>query len=334
MEITSLRNSSSAHLIAVSENPVIKGLLAAICIALLCVVLYAGLKPFGIPANEVTWVSNANAVRFGRYGTILSLASFPLSDLGDGDRSLEIWLQPALVRDSNTFAAFYDPGKPRQLWLRQSERDLELRIESSAAWRHETTAKMYVDEAFRDGANRFWAVTSGSMGTAIYRDGVKVKESRKLHISREELTGRLVIGGSPIFNESWSGVLRGFAIYDRALTPAQIVRHFRTWTKGTRPELTADDACIALYVFDEHSGRVIHNKIGSGNDLYIPDKYLVLNQTVLDPIWRAFNWSRGFWKDAFINLGGFIPVAFLFCAYLSAAGFGLIFQRGIRACPI
>jgi VanZ like family/Concanavalin A-like lectin/glucanases superfamily len=301
---------------------VTKRLLAAICVVLLCVVLYAGLKPFGIPANEVTWVSNANAIRFGRSGTILSSASFPPTGSSNDERSLEIWMQPALARDSNTFAAFYDPAKPRQLWLRQSERDLELRIESSAAWRHETTAKTYVDNAFRNRANGFWTITSGSMGTTIYRDGAKVKESRKLLISKDEFSGRLVIGGSPIFNDSWSGVLRGIAIYDHALTAAQIERHYRTWTKETRPKLAADDACVALYLFDERSGPVIHNKIGSGNDLYIPEKYLVLNQTVLDPIWRAFRWSMGFWTDAFVNLGGFIPVGFFFCAYLSAAGFG------------
>jgi hypothetical protein len=309
-------------LVAVSENQVTRRVLGIICIALLCVVLYAGLKPFGIPANEVTWVPNANAIRFGRSGTILSSASFPLTGSSDGARSLEIWMQPALARDSSTFAAFYDPGRPRQLRLRQSVTDLELRIESSAAWRHEATAKLYVDEVFRNRPNGFWTVTSDSTGTTVYLNGAKVKESRKLLISNSEFSGRFVIGGSPIFNDSWSGVLRGIAIYDRALTAEQIARHYQTWTKETRPQLATNDACIALYLFDEGSGRVIHNKIGNGNDLYIPEKYFVLSQTVLDPIWRAFRWSMGFWSDAVVNLGGFIPVGFFFCAYLSAMGFG------------
>ena len=56
----------------------------------------------------------------------------------------------------------------------------------------------------------------------------------------------------------------------------------------------------------------------SENDLYIPPKFLVLRQTVLDPVWRAFNWSRGFWQDAFINVAGFIPFGWFFCAYFSA----------------
>jgi glycopeptide antibiotics resistance protein len=39
---------------------------------------------------------------------------------------------------------------------------------------------------------------------------------------------------------------------------------------------------------------------------------------VLDPVWRAFNWSWGFWQDAFINVAGFIPFGCFFCAYFSA----------------
>jgi hypothetical protein len=296
-------------------------ILGFISLLLLSGILYAGLKPFHSPANEVTWVAKANALRFGEYGTILSSGSFPPIASGGADHSLEIWMKPGLAEDSNTFLAFYSPGEPRQLSLHQADRDLELRIESSAAWRHEKAARINIDDAFRDRKSAFWAVTSGPSGTAIYRDDARVKESSGLRISGREFSGRLIIGSSPIFNENWSGVLRGLAIYNRALTAAQISRHYQTWMKGAGPDIGADDACIALYLFDEHSGRIVHNKVGLGNDLYIPAKYMILDQTLLDPVWRAFNWSRGFWKDALINVGGFIPVGFFFCAYLTARGF-------------
>ena len=178
---------------------------------------------------------------------------------------------------------------------------------------------MYVDDAFRDGKSAFWTVTFGQSGTAVYRDGALVRRS-PLRPSISEFSGRLIVGNSPIFNDSWSGVLRGLAIYDTALNAAQIAHHYASWTKGGTPALAPDNACLALYLFNENAGRVVHNRVRAENDLYIPEKYMVLQQTVLDPVWRAFEWSRGFWQDAFINVAGFMPFGWFFCAYFSARG--------------
>jgi hypothetical protein len=162
-------------------------------------------------------------------------------------------------------------------------------------------------------------VTFGQSGTAVYRDGAPIRRFPMTPLSNE-ISGRLIVGNSPIFSDSWSGVLRGLAIYDTALDEAQIARHYASWTKDEAPALASDDACIALYLFDEHAGRVVHNRVRSENDLYIPSKFMILRQTVLDPVWRAFNWSGGFWQDALINVAGFIPFGCFFCAYFSARG--------------
>jgi glycopeptide antibiotics resistance protein len=76
-----------------------------------------------------------------------------------------------------------------------------------------------------------------------------------------------------------------------------------------------------LYVFDEHTGNIIHNQVRSQDNLYIPPKYMVLRKTLLDPVWRAFSWNRGFWQDALIDVGGFVPFGCFFCAYFSVSGF-------------
>ena len=89
--------------------------------------------------------------------------------------------------------------------------------------------------------------------------------------------------------------------------------------KGS-PAIAAEDGCIALYLLDERGGRIVRNKVGGGNDLLIPTEYRIIDQTVLDPVWAAFNWSRGFWTDALINIVGFIPVGCFSCAYLTARG--------------
>ena len=285
-------------------------------------ILYAGLHPFHDPANEVEWVPYAHAVRFGEYGTILSSGSFPPPGSGTVERSIEIWVQPGKVDDSNTLIAFYSPASARYLSLTQAESDLEIRIQSSAAWRRAKIERINIADAFRDGKSAFWTVTFSPSGTAIYRDGALVGRS-PMRPSGGEISGALVVGNSPIFNNSWSGVLRGLAVYDTALDRAQIARHYSSWTRAGSPALIADEGCIALYLFDERAGRAVHNKARLKNDLYIPTRYLVLRQTVLDPVWRAFDWSLGFWKDAFINVAGFVPFGCFFCAYFSARGLRL-----------
>ena len=286
---------------------------------LLCIVLYAGLTPFHAPRNDVIWDSRTNGLRFGEHATIFSAESFPPGP-GIAGHSVEIWMRPGEPADDNTFLAFYDPKQARGFGLHQSVSDLELRVEPWSAWRPSNISRLYVDNAFQDGETHFWAVSSGASGTILYRDGVRIKESRAFTTSALEFSGLLVIGGSPTANNSWSGNLLGLAIYNRALTSEEVRHHAGTWIQKRNPEISLDDACVALYLFNEHAGNVVHNQIHSGPDLLIPAKYTLVNATVLDPVWRAFNWSWGYWQDALINVIGLIPVGFFLCAYLSANG--------------
>lgn len=291
-------------------------------LVMLAAILYAGLRPFHSLENQVTWDPDRHTLRFGEYGTAISLDSIPPPTSPDGERSLEIWMQPRWFDDSKTFLAFYDPAQPRQLWLRQFHRDLELRVAPSSAWRSTPASRIYVDEAFPRRKNVFLAITARRSGTAVYEDGVIAREAPDFRISSREFSGRLILGTAPIFSQSWPGVIRGLAIYDRALTGAQIERHYQTWTTDGRPELASGERNIALYLFDEGAGRIIHNRNGPADDLEIPARYKLVNQTILDPIWRAANGSRQFWKDGLINVLGFVPLGFFVCAYFTARGTG------------
>lgn len=286
-----------------------------ICVLLLGGLLYAGLHPFHAPLNQVSWARDANALQFGDYGTILTQQAF--APPARGERSIEIWIKPGMIEDSNTLLSFYSPNNPRQLSLMQSLSDLEVLIQTSFAWRRTKTDRFYVDNAFRDGGTAFWTVAFGGSGTAVYRDGVLIRRTA-ITPSAGEMSGQLVVANSPIFSEPWSGVLKGLAVFDRSLDADAVARHYSTWTNSGTPALTSDDSCVALYLFSEHAGRVVHNRVRPENDLYIPARFTVVRQSVLDPPWRAFNWEAGYWKDAFINVAGFIPFGFCLCAYLSA----------------
>ena len=293
-------------------------LLGALTLAYLSCVLYAGLTPFRVPNNRVNWVPKGNILQVGPQGIILSKSPFLKSPAG---RTLEIWMRSTVVRDDSTILAFYNSDHPSWFGLRQSWSDLELKIEP-AGWTASRTGRWYIDRAFADGRGRIWGIAANPRETVVYRDGVKVGSSQGFLVSDGEFAGQLVIGTSPTSNDSWRGDLRGIAIYDRDLPAARIARHYATWWQKGKPELEAGDECVALYVFQERSGSTVHNEVREGNDLFIPPNYVAVHRAILDPIWRAFNWGKGFWQDALINVAGFVPLGFLVSAYLRVRGVG------------
>ena len=52
-------------------------------------------------------------------------------------------------------------------------------------------------------------------------------------------------------------------------------------------------------------------------DLYIPEKYMVVNKIFMEPFWKEFNMSRSYWSAVLKNIVGFIPLGFCFYAYAS-----------------
>jgi glycopeptide antibiotics resistance protein len=79
-----------------------------------------------------------------------------------------------------------------------------------------------------------------------------------------------------------------------------------------------------LYVFDERRGNAVHNLFDPTTNLTIPASYFVLHPAFLRPIWDEYShtrsvWKRwSFWEDLGANIGGFVPVGFVFFAYFSS----------------
>jgi len=165
----------------------------------------------------------------------------------------------------------------------------------------------------------FVAITPAPRGSAVYVNGSLSRTSAPFRLEPEDCTGQLVLGTSPVENNSWSGLFRGLAIYEQELTSAQISRHFNTWKTNGRPYLNKNERVRALYLFDERAGRIVHDRSGSGNDLYIPERYTIFHEKFLEPVWEEFSLSRSYWKNVGTNIAGFIPLGFCFCAYLTMA---------------
>lgn len=283
-------------------------LLSAVCVAVLCIILTLGLWPFHAPSNGVAWLGHCNGLTLNQSGSAIAAAYLPLEHPDtQASASVEIWLQPERVWNAATFLSFYTPGQPPHLSLRQSLTDLELQSGNS---------HIYIGGVFRRPRSVFLTITAGPSGTSVYLNGALIRHAAKFPLSVKDLTGRLIVGDSPEQPDSWSGQILGLAIYRQELSPTRVQSHYDTWTRLLRPELTADDRNLALYLFDERSGKVVHDRAASGDDLYIPEKYQVVDKLFLEPFWQEFGFSRSYWESAVKNVVGFLPFGFCFYPWL------------------
>jgi VanZ like family/Concanavalin A-like lectin/glucanases superfamily len=293
-------------------------ILGTLCVCIIFGMLVAGLWPFHQPHNDVTWITYANGVSFGGYGTLLSMSTFDLSDSGPNAAcGLEIWLFPYDIRDTGTVLAFYSSDNLQRFSVRQDRADLVLKVERRDAQHPIITSGISVKKVFRQGTPAFVTIASGAQGTVVYLNGSAVKSVPGFKMTGADLTGQLVIGTSPVKTDSWAGQLRGLAIYGQDLTAALALQHYLAWDGMSRPYRAENERSVALYLFDEHSGNVVHNHGSSGVELNIPEKYTILHEKFLESDWKEFNLRWDYWKSVLINIGGFVPFGFFCCAYLS-----------------
>jgi VanZ family protein len=287
-----------------------------ICVSVLLGILAAGLSPFQRPRNAVTWLINENGVRFGRHATIWSDGAFPEADVqGVPSCSLEIWLQPESTSASSTLLAFYTPENPLQFLLQQYRALLILSRQTQE--NPNQTQIIGADGVFRRIEPVFLTITSGADRSSMYVDGNLARSFPGVQIGKE-CVGQLVIGTSPVGESSWPGQLKGLALYQQELTPEEVLRHYQTWTTGGRPGLSENEHAIGIYLFNERGGNIVHNQVRPGIDLYIPKRFRLLHQQFLEPFWKEFKPSCSYWKDILVNIVGFIPLGFFFCAYWSS----------------
>jgi hypothetical protein len=292
-------------------------LLRAICVFVLLGILVAGLWPFHAPKNQVSWLSAGSGLLFGKYGSIVSAGTFKAdASPMDGACGLEIWLEPRRVHSSGTILAFYLPESGVSPFaLRQSLGDLVIRRTSQDQLHRAKKAKVYVDDVFSRQKPVLVAISSGQAGTTVYAEGRFVKKYPNFRFSGGDLTGRLIVGNSPVTTDDWSGQLRGLAVYGRELTADDVSQHFANWTKGEGKGLAATEGALSLYTFNEEGGNIVHNQIDSATDLLIPDRFFVLHEQFLERPWDEFRQDWNYWNDVGINIAGFIPLGFSFFAY-------------------
>lgn len=303
-----------------SQAVVGKKRIGIFCVVAIAAVLFGTLWPFNPwPANKVSWLAAANGLRFEQSGVVLSEA--PLRPAQENPSvkscSLELLLRPASVGVSDTILAFYVPNNPKQLLIRQWTDGLLVNHEFVDANGKPRGTKFDVDHAFQAGKLLLITMIFGPNGTVVYRNASQAQSFPRFAISPSEVSGQIVMGTSPVDYRPWLGEISGLAIYSRALSAAEVSRHYVEWTSGNTSAPPDLDGAIARYEFNERAGREVHSAVPSGPTLVIPGSFNVPHKAMLTSAVKEFDPSRQYVEDVVENIVGFTPLGAILCVYFS-----------------
>jgi VanZ family protein len=293
--------------------------LGTLCGIAIIAVLIGTLWPFNpFPPNRISWLPEANGIRFGGPGLVISKAPLRAQGAEPGKPcSLELLVRPASIEGSTTILSFYTPDNPSQFLVRQWTDGLLVTHDTFNAQHKIKRTHFDVDHAFQQGKLLLLTIASGPSGTVVYLNGSQTQVSPRFKISQSELLGQIVMGTSPVDYQPWSGEVRGLAIYSKELTAAEVSRHYKNWIGGRGVDPPDLEGTIALYAFTEGAGHEIRNAVWSGPSLEIPEHFGIPHKAMLTSAVKEFEASRRYAIDVLLNIGGFAPLGFIFCAYLS-----------------
>jgi len=298
-------------------------LISALCLAVLACIWTVGLWPFHAPENSVNWLKSEDGVRFGKHAAVVSATTFKADRKAEQDGvSLEIWLKPDEIKGAIlAFDSSPDPQSP--FLLRQSGPQLILQRYVVDGQQRVSRPLFEVENAFKKDTRVFLTITSDKMGVRCYVNGVLAKKSSDPSITRQELSGPLVVGNST-WDDHWLGILAGLAVYDRQLDNSEVKAHYEAWTRGQGASLAGDKSLTALYTFGDRQGNSVRNLADATTPLIIPAKCFVIHKAFLRSVTndlRNMRDASNRWsilRSVLINIFGFVPVGFVLVAFFTS----------------
>jgi VanZ family protein len=88
--------------------------------------------------------------------------------------------------------------------------------------------------------------------------------------AQTEFSGTILLGNSYRRKNGWYGEIRGLAIYNRILSPDEIVTHSKKVFQAGMVGLAETPGCLALYPFDEGKGKIVRSILGDVRPFTIP----------------------------------------------------------------
>ena len=300
-------------------------------LAVFAITFVASFWPFDIhPKNKVSWLKDRNGVNFHGQSMILSPALWnepQKSPFQDGAITVELKVRPTAEQPSGIDYIFclYDGKTPEVTLFGQwiSHLVIRSRAEDPALRkRGKPYQEMGLRNALLKNQEALITVTSGTAGSVIYINGKLARSyprHRLLSGSKEEPI-RIILGNSPTGHSYWQGDISGLAVYNRVWTSEQVSRSYQEWISGKTPLLSANSGWMALYLFDEREGKVVHNRVSADGELMIPEAFAPLQRIVLISPWLDFEWSLDYFQDIAVNIIGFMPFGFFCAAFMDKAG--------------
>jgi VanZ family protein len=294
-----------------------KKILAVLCGIAVMAMLFATLWPFDpFPPNRVSWLADANGIRFGGPGLVLSQGPLRANAAGEGNScSLELLLRPASVDVSTTILVFSAPDSPQQLAVRQWLDSLLVTRDTVVRENKWKRTKFDVDHVFQPEKLALVTITSGPGGTIVYMNGHHAQTFSRFAISQKDLSGQIVMGTSPVDYQPWPGEISGLAIYAKELTASEVAQHYAKWIGENRTDGVDLDGAVARYVFAERAGSEIRNSVPSEPNLHIPPYFQIPHKAMLKAAWKEFEETKSYFVDVAMNIVGFMPLGFIFGAY-------------------
>lgn len=292
-------------------------------VAIVAAYFVVGLWPFDFhPPNRVAWLTGRPGLHFEPYGIAYDPAPLPVPAPSDAvgpaaTFTVELWIEPQdgpanAVLDILTI---HNPHLPCDFVLGQWKRDFLLRATTYPLHRTGKIPEVGVDHALVKGKAQFITVRSDGTGTDFYLDGTMAGHFPGFILNAEALNGQLILGNSASGKNSWTGRLLGFALYNRALDPADITWRYALWTQGRTGQLTNAPGLTARYFFDEGRGQQAKDSSANRHHLLIPAIFQPVHRDFLIPPWMDLSYNHPDYPDIAVNILGFIPFGFCFFLY-------------------
>ena len=284
--------------------------------------MWATLWPFNpYPPNGVSWLPDANGLRFEHSGIVLSDEPLknPAVQPPDDACAIEIYVRPVTRRDAGNILTFSSADSPDAVFLRQWRESLLIYRSRPP---HDSGPKLVefdVDDVLRADHLVLLIISSGPHGTVVYVNGKIAAGDAHFRIRPGELFRQIVLGNSPSNFQVWHGEIRGLAIYDDEVTPADAAAHFITWSSassaGATPASSAFAAnhVLARYDFRERGGGIVHSEVPSAPPLIILAHFSIPHKPLLDNPINEFEWTTSWRHDVIENVLGFMPFGFVLC---------------------
>ena len=298
----------------------------AVCLAILIIILVAGLWPFNFLAkNKVEWLPGQDGVYFYGQGIIVS-SELPNEKqkplFPDKAITLEIRLRPLLVTGNlPQILTLYDGRTPDIFFVGQWKSHLIIRSRTdNPAMRKKGKAygEIGLNNALLKDQDCFLTITSGAGGTAVYLNGKFMRSyaNHRMLAGITESPVRLILGNSPTGESYWNGNLMGLAIYNRVLSIDRVFKNYEVWTGKAPPLISAEDGCLGIYPFSERKGTRVHNEIKATDLLTIPERFRPVQRRILSPFLQGYQLNLSSVQDIATNILGFMPFGFFFSALL------------------